>query len=227
MVGDRTSNADVMCFDAAFSSMILNVDSALYTRKKVCFDVCHTCLDLFQTDVALCSNYVCEVKSEVLALKHNQSAHVSLYVKIVALYTWQIWALIFARSESGAVSYCNGLTFRSFGERTKPQQLFTRCKITLSGLLVGVMAISYLHRRVVNSAFLNDSYSTLLACLNEVKHWWEAPRRNKSAWGAQFRCWAKESRKGSDEQQQFRWGNRTCSSKQGYELHASSLASWI
>lgn len=125
-------------------------------------DICHTCLDLFLTNVALFSNCVFEVKSEVLALKNNQSLYVSFYVKIVALYPWQIWALIFACSESGAVNYCTGLTFQSFGERIKPQQLLTRCKITPSGLLVGVMAISYLHGRRVNSAFLNDSSSTSL-----------------------------------------------------------------
>jgi len=34
MVGDRTSNADVMYFDAAFLSMILNVDSALFHQQK-------------------------------------------------------------------------------------------------------------------------------------------------------------------------------------------------
>ena len=120
-------------------------------RKKVCFDICHTCLDLFLTNVALFSNNcVFEVKSEVLALKNNQSLFVSFYVKIVALYTWQIWAVIFGCSESGAVNY-----------------------------------------------------STLL--LDYLPFWWpgealvEAPRRNKSAWGAQFRglvgpmrCWAKE-----------------------------------
>ena len=53
-------------------------------------DICHTCLDLFLTNVALFSNCVFEVKSEVLALKNNQSLYVSFYVKIVALYPWQI-----------------------------------------------------------------------------------------------------------------------------------------
>ena len=90
MVGDGTSHADVMCFDKAFINdsqcRLSFVSRTRILEKKSDFIYCHnTCLDLFQTNVALCSNCVFEVKSEVLTLKHNQSPHVSLYVKIVAL----------------------------------------------------------------------------------------------------------------------------------------------
>lgn len=150
-------------------------------RKKVCFDICHTCLDLFLTNVASFSNNcVFEVKSEVLALKNNQSLSVSFYVKIVALYTWQIWAVIFGCSESGAVNY--------------------------STLLLAFLMTRW---------SIGGGAQKKQECMGRPIS--RAGRSNEML----------SQGKGSDEQQQFQWGNRTCSSKQGYELHASSLASWI
>ena len=91
-------------------------------------------------------------------------------------YTWQIWAVIFGCSESGAVKY--------------------------STLLLAFLMTRW---------SIGGGAQKKQECMGRPIS--RAGRSNEML----------SQGKGSDEQQ----GNRTCSSKQGYELHASSLASWI